>query len=174
MKAVVMRVLDAISDAVAWIAAWSLFVIGLMLGYEVVARYFFNAPTVWAEELSRVFLVWAVFLAAASLLRHDAHIRVTVLTELMSPAARRAARVFAMGIVLAVSATVFWYGLADPINSIERGRTTGTMLDIPAWTLQASVPAGFGLLALQSLAELLRLFLGETYEERGASDHMAN
>ena len=169
-----MRALDAISDAIAWAAAWALFAIGLMLGYEVVARYFFNAPTIWAEELSRVFMVWAVFVAAASLLRRDAHIRVTVATDLLSDAGKRFARLASLLIVFAVSALLFWYGLEDPIDSFERGRTTGTMLDIPAWTLQASVPAGFGLLALQSLVEIARVALGGGYEERSASDHMAN
>ena len=169
-----MRVLDAISDALAAVAAWALFVIGLMLGFEVVARYFFNAPTVWAEELSRVFMIWAVFLSAASLLRHDTHIRVTVVTDMLGANARRIARFFSLLIVLMVSAIVFWYGLDDPIKSIARGRTTGTMLDIPAWMLQAAVPAGFALLTLQSLVELTRVALGRNYEERGASDHMAN
>jgi len=168
------KLLDFVSDAVAWLAAWALFAIGLMLGYEVIARYFFNAPTVWAEELSRVFMVWAVFLAAASLLRHDAHIRVTVLTELLGPNGRRLARLISLTIVLAVSSVIFWYGLDDPLKSFARGRTTGTMLDIPAWTLQASVPAGFGLLALQSLVEIARVAIGSSYNERGGNEHMAN
>ena len=56
-----MRLIDRLSGLLARIAAWAFFATGLMLGWEVVARYFFTAPTIWAEELSRLFLVWGCF-----------------------------------------------------------------------------------------------------------------
>lgn len=169
-----MVLLDKLSDWIATAAAWALFAIGLMLGFEVAARKLFSAPTIWAEELSRVFMVWAVFAAAAALLRRDQHIRVTVLTDMLGDGARRVMRLFALAAVAAVAAMVFWHGLSDPLNSFERGRTTGTMLDLPAWWLQASVPFGFGLLMLQAIVEFLRVLLGGSSAERGGADHMAN
>ena len=51
-----MRLISWIETATAWIAAVLLAGTGVMLTYEVVARYFFNAPTIWAAELSQLFL----------------------------------------------------------------------------------------------------------------------
>lgn len=140
------------------LSAWLFFLIGAMLTYEVVARYFFNAPTIWAEEMSRVFLIWAVFLACASLLREDAHIRVTVLLDLAPEWVKRVARVVSLLFVAVISGFVALNGVSIAGRSFEVGRTTGTMLDFPAFILQASIPIGFALLCLQAVV-LAILFL---------------
>ncbi len=155
-----MRPIDRLSDLMAVLSGWAFFAIGLMLAYEVAARYFFNAPTIWAEELSRLVFVWATFIAAASLLRHDKHIRVTVVTDRLGEGGRRAARVVALLFVLALSAAIVWYGTPIALNSLERGRTTGTMMDLPNWWAQAAVPIAFLLLALQAVVELIRTLGG--------------
>lgn len=152
--------IDRASDGLARICGWAYFVIGLMLGYEVVARYFFNAPTIWAEELSRLIFVFATLLAAPALLRHNQHIRVTALTALMGPGAQRAARLLALGVVILFCALLVWHGLEAPLNSFMRGRSSGSMLDIPAWWTQSAVPLAFALLGLQAVLEFLRCAMG--------------
>jgi len=151
-----MRFVDRLSDALAAIAGWTYFTIGLMLAYEVVMRYFFTAPTIWAEELSRLAFIYATFLAAAALLRHDQHIRVTALTALLGEGARRAARLVSLAFVAVVCAIVVRYGADAPLDSFVRGRTSGSMLDIPAWWAQASVPLAFALLGAQAAIEFVR------------------
>lgn len=151
---------DRIADHLAQLCGWAYLVIGLMLGFEVIARYFFNAPTIWAEELSRLVFLFATLLAAPALLRQNAHIRVTALTGLMGPAARRAARLVALGLVVALCCVLVWYGKDAPLNSYARGRSSGSMLDIPAWWAQAAVPLAFTLLGLQATLEFIRCALG--------------
>ncbi len=155
-----MRLIDRLSDILAALAGWAFFAIGLMLAWEVVTRYFLNAPTIWAEEVSRLVFVWATFLAMASLLHHDKHIRVTVVTDRLSPGWQRGARVAALTFVLLLSAAVVWYGTPIAMNSLERGRTTGTMMDLPNWWSQAAIPLCFLLLALQAVLELIRTIGG--------------
>ena len=147
---------DWLADRLAQLCGWAYFAIGLMLGFEVVARYFFNAPTIWAEELSRLLFIFATLLAGPALLRHNQHIRVTALTALMGPAAQRAAWAF----VSAFCCVLVWYGKDAPINSFERGRSSGSMLDIPAWWSQSAVPLAFGLLGIQATIEFIRCALG--------------
>ncbi len=151
------RLLDRLNDALALLAAWLFFATAAMITWEVVARYVFTAPTIWAEELSRVFLVWGTFLAMAALLRRRSHIRITIVTNLLGPGGRRAAEIFSLAVVAAVSGVAAWYGWTIAFESFERGRTTATMLDLPQWWVEVSVPLGFALLGLQALAETLRL-----------------
>jgi TRAP-type C4-dicarboxylate transport system permease small subunit len=155
-----MRVLDRVSDALAAFAGWVYVALGLMLTYEVVARYVFTAPTIWAEELSRLFFIYATLLAAPALLHHNHHIRVTALTVLMGEGARRAARLVSLGFVVAFCLLLFRHGLDAPINSFTRGRTSGSMLDIPAWWAQASVPLALALVAAQAAVEFFRTAMG--------------
>ena len=79
-----------------------------------------------------------------------------------------------MASVAVVSAIVVWYGIDDPLKSIERGRTTGTMLDPPAWLLQAAVPIGFALLGVQAALCFLRTALGPEDEPETRIDHRTN
>ncbi|MEM6761855.1 MAG: TRAP transporter small permease [Pseudomonadota bacterium] len=154
------NVLGRLTAALAMGAAWLLFLIGAMLTYEVVARYFFNAPTIWAEELSRLFLIWAVFVGSAGLLASRGHIRVTVLVDKAPPGLQRFFECFSLIFVAVIAGFVAWNGTPIALNSFDVGRTTGSMLDIPSWWAQASVPIGFGLIAVQALALSVGAALG--------------
>ncbi|MEM8855909.1 MAG: TRAP transporter small permease [Pseudomonadota bacterium] len=153
-------VLGMMTRALALCASVLLLSIGMMLTYEVVARYFFNAPTVWAEELSRLFLIWAVFLASAWLLRTNEHIRVTIVLDHAPPAVQRMAKAVGLLFVAVIAGFVAWNGFPIAAQSFEVGRTTGSMLDIPSWWAQASVPLGFALIALQAVACAAGTILG--------------
>ena len=159
MRAVA-SLIDRSADRMARLCGWAYFSIGLMLGFEVIARYFFNAPTIWAEELSRLVFLFATLLAAPALLRHNQHIRVTALTALMGPGAQRGMRIVALGFVVVFCGVLVWYGKDAALNSYLRGRTSGSMLDIPAWWAQSAVPLAFALLGLQAALECLRCALG--------------
>ncbi|MEM9223474.1 MAG: TRAP transporter small permease [Pseudomonadota bacterium] len=148
--------LDRLAAALSTFAAWLLFLIGAMLTYEVVARYFFTAPTIWAEELSRLFLIWAVFVASASLIKSRHHIRVSVVIDHAPPGLRRLADIFSLLFVAVIAGVVAFNGAPIAAQSFEVGRTTGSMLDIPSWWMQASIPVGFGLIAAQAIVEALR------------------
>lgn len=161
-----------LTAALAAVSAVLLFAIGAMLTYEVVARYFFNAPTIWAEELSRLFLVWAVFLGSAGLLASREHIRITVLIERAPPVLRGFADVFSYLFVAAIAGLLAWYGLPIAQKSFAVGRTTGSMLDIPSWWMQAAVPLCFALIAIQALLCALAVVLGrEEPPEQEPGEH---
>ncbi len=155
-----MKIVDRISRVLALVAAWAFFAIGLMLAYEVVARYFFNSPTIWAEELSRFFLVWAVFIASAWLLHKGDHIRVTVVADMLPLLVQRVLRILTILFVLVIAGLVAWNGWPIVERSLRSGATSGTMMDLPNWWVQASVVVGFGLLAVQAAIEVVRTLLG--------------
>ena len=49
---------EKIIDLLAWLSAWLFCIAGFMLSYEVIARYFFLAPTSWAAELVNFRYIW--------------------------------------------------------------------------------------------------------------------
>ncbi|AXS39411.1 TRAP transporter small permease [Breoghania sp. L-A4] len=153
------QLLDRLSAALGVAAAVAYFAIGLMLGYEVFARYLFTAPTIWAEELSRLLLVWGTFAAAAILLHRRQHIRITILTDRLPHRGRQLQEILALLFIGGFAAAVVWYGTPLAFDSFERGRTTGSMLDIPIVWMEAAVPVGCALLCLQALAEILQVAL---------------
>lgn len=150
--------MDRISDFLARLAAWALFLVGLMICYEVAARYFFNAPTVWAEEMSRFLQLWATYLAAAWVLRRGALIRITLVTDRLPASARRWLELFSLAVIAVFSAVAVWYGAWIAWDSLVRGRSTSTMLDVPAVATEAAIPVGFALLGLQALIQMARVW----------------
>ena len=162
-----MRVVSVIEIATAWLAAVLLTLSGVMLTYEVVARYFFNAPTIWAAELSQMCLIWACPIAMGWALSHRRHIRVNAITSQLPQRGKQIAEILSLLVILVFAVVVLIYGYDIFLDSFERGRTTGTMLDLPAWMPEASVPAGFALLALSCVTCLWRALNGDIPEEEG-------
>ncbi|HFD16709.1 MAG TPA: TRAP transporter small permease [Rhodospirillales bacterium] len=160
------RVIDRLAD----LSAWLFFLVGLMLSYEVVMRYFFNAPTIWAEELSRLAQVWATWLAAAWTLKNRRLIAVGILYDRLPPPLRRLAAGFTLLFIAAFSAVTLYYAVLITVESAQLGRKTATMLDMPLWVAEIAVPIGVGLLLVQSLVELVRLWRDPDAALRLASD----
>jgi len=153
----------------AWLAAALFVAAGVMLTYEVVARYFFTKPTIWAAELSQICLIWGSLIAMAWALGARRHIAVDAVVTLLSPNVRRWTDTVAMIAVAWFSAVVFWKGGEIFLDSFERGRTTGSMLDLPSWLAELAVPFGFAMLFLQAAVEAARAATGTSKEP----DHLA-
>ena len=150
--------------SLAWLAAVLFTVAGIMLTYEVMARYFFIKPTVWAAELSQLCLIWGCLVAMAWLLSARRHIAVDAVIQLLPPSMQRWIEAAAMLVVAAFSAMVTWKGWSIFLDSFERGRTTGSLLDLPSWIVELAVPLGFALLFIQALIEAVRSARGTSVD----------
>lgn len=148
--------IDSVSERFSQIASVLFFVIGLMISYEVISRYVFFAPTSWAEEGARLLQLWATYLAMGYVLREDGLIRITVLTEMIGARGRQVLEIIALLWILVFSAFAFWLGIDVVIESIETGRATATMNQVPKFWTESAIPIGFFILILQALAQLWR------------------
>lgn len=135
---------------------------GAMLTFEVVARYFFIKPTIWAAELSQLCLIWGCLLSMAWLLNARRHITVNAVTSLLPQGAQKICVAVALLCIIAFSGIVTVWGFDIFHDSFSRGRTTGSLLNLPTWVAELSVPIGFGLLTLQAIADLLTLSRDDT------------
>ncbi|WP_417687164.1 TRAP transporter small permease [Roseibium sp.] len=160
MKRTAMKPFHTLVQAMAWVSAALFVASGVMLTYEVVARHFFVAPTIWAAELSQLTLIWGSLLGMAWLLRTRRHIAVDALVELLSARQKRVTETISMLVVGAFSAAVTWKGWEIFYESFERGRTTGSMLDLPTWVAELAVPFGFAVLFVQAVIEAFNAISG--------------
>ena len=74
-----------------WLESAAALALGLMAAlvmYQVGARYLFDRPPSWTEELARYLQVWLVLLAAPVCLRRGMHLAVDLLTPRLPPGAR--------------------------------------------------------------------------------------
>jgi len=156
-----LRFVDGISDKFGQIATGLFFIIGLMISYEVIARYVFFAPTTWAEEGARLLQLWATYLAMGYVLRRNGLIRITVLTEMIGSTGRKYLEILSLVWILIFCVFAFWLGIEVVIESIEIGRATATMNQVPKFWTESAIPVGFFVLILQALAQIWRQIRNE-------------
>ena len=76
---------------------------------EVFCRNIIHMPTTWAEEASRFFCVWTVFLGSASAWHRGSHIIIHVLTSRLTGRAKLFLQVF-VEILTAIFLVSIWFG----------------------------------------------------------------
>ena len=156
----VLRAVDLVGLACARVGYVLLALVAVVLTGDVVLRYVFNAPTIWAQDVAIAAQVWLTYLGMAFVLRQRKMIRITALLSGAGPGTRRLAEGFTLLVVIAFCAIAVFYGWRTVADSILLGRRQPTMLEMPNWISELPVVLGFLLLGVQALADLVRLPFG--------------
>jgi len=85
----VKRTADVISKILEYIVGALFLVIAATALSQVFTRYVLRHSLVWAHELDILLMIWAVWLCAAIGIHRKAHLRVTLLSERLSPEKQR-------------------------------------------------------------------------------------
>jgi C4-dicarboxylate transporter DctQ subunit len=129
--------------------------IAISFSYEVVARYFFGAPTSWANAFVAYFLCASIFLAAPELTRRRAHVAVTLLSDRASPGLRAALHrvVLAAGAGACLLAT--WITANATADQFAMGIDTISAYPVPKWLVSIFIPYGMLSSGLYFLRDLV-------------------
>jgi C4-dicarboxylate transporter DctQ subunit len=160
----VLRALDHIvgllTRAAGVLAAVLIVFMTLVVGYGVGARYLFDNPQVWIDELVSYLVVLLVMTAAAEVLRRGEHVEIDLLVARLGPGPARWVGIGGMLAVLVVSAVLIASGLEMIAFSREMQIRSVGYLSVLIWIPQSALPLGFTLLALAALNRMLRLLTG--------------
>ncbi len=154
---------EQMSLAFAWLAAWLFVLSGIMLSYEVMMRYFFISPTKWAAELSQLCLIYGTLLALPWMLQNRRHIQINAVTDRLGKKIQHLLSLLTLFILMIFSGYVTIYGWLIFYDSYERGRTTGSLLDLPSWIAELSVPVFFFILLIQAIIESWKILVGYSF-----------
>jgi TRAP-type C4-dicarboxylate transport system permease small subunit len=158
---------DRVTTAGFGLAAVLVGAIAAAFCYEVVARYFFSAPTAWTYDVGCYLLAAVIFLSIPEMTRRGAHIHVNLIFDYLSPAGARALR-YAIG-MLAVTACLIaaWITGTETWRQYSQEVWTLSALPIPKWWVSIVIPYGMLSSALHFLRQLGRE-TGETLLIGGA------
>ena len=160
MKPAVSRVvlaLEAIVRAFGVLAAWVCVALVLLVAGDVFARYLFRTGAVWAQELQWHLISPIALFGMSYALLSGEQVRVDVLYERFSPGLQRGTEI--IGGLLMVVLGVLLVRLSLPWVELSwvRGEGSPNPGGLPyRFALKALIPLGFGLLALQGVAHVLR------------------
>lgn len=128
----------------------------LWITYEVIMRYFLNAPTIWAVDLSEYALLWGTFLAGPWLVRIGGHVRVEALIEHLRPSHQHILGVISSTVAAAVVLIMLWQGLEATLSVYERGQMIARSWQIPRWTVWAAIPLGSFFMVIEFIRAAVR------------------
>ena len=167
MKRTLLAVADRISVTLGYLAqAMVLILIASML-YEVVARYAFGAPTLWAFDIAYMSTGVLFVLGAAQALREDAHVRIDFLSSKMPRRVRGAIDGIAFLFVLCpIFARLAWIGAERALRAFNTGEVEHVSPWAPLmWPFYSALTVGLAALALQLAAEGIRAFLAPRVDD---------
>jgi TRAP-type C4-dicarboxylate transport system permease small subunit len=164
------RVVAVLSSAAMAVAAASLLLSFVLIGWAVVMRYIFNAAPIWVDEVVGFALVAIVLLGAAQTLRREEHIGVDLLVTRLATPARRWARIWAALAVGLIAAVLIVNGWGTAMLAQRLGLLTEGSLEWPTWWLMLLMPVGGTLLLLAAIEALWRAAVGLPAVEAKAHD----
>lgn len=125
--------------------------------WQVIGRYVLKISTPYAEELSRLSLVWCIFMGAAVSVRFDEHIRVTVLLNRFPKVLRFIIQLLTYLAILFMAGVMIRYGIHH-LGIAWKDHTT-TLGYSRGW-FYIPVPITGVLFAAYTIADIVRLFIG--------------
>ena len=154
------RVIDTFTDYTGMAIAWLALPLVGAVAYEVFARYLFNAPTIWAYDVTYMLYGALFMLGAAYALHKGAHIRTDFFWENFTPRSK--------GLIDAISYVVFFFpsflvlaviGWHEADYAFRIHETSEQTPWRPIlWPFKAVVPAACILLIIQGFSEFLKSF----------------
>jgi len=156
----VIRLVEGISEYSGRAASWIVYVGIIMLTFEVVARYFFNSPTVWAHGYTQRFFGSYFVLIGAYTFVHKGHVRIDLVSGHFN---ERWSNVFD---VINCIFLLVWSGVLLPVSwkfflqSYRVREADEMVLAHPIYWVKGILFIGMVLIFIQGLSELIKKIRG--------------
>ena len=153
-----LKFIDKMNEWTGKLFAWLVVFLAIGLMYEVIARYAFNAPTVWSYDITYMLYGAHFMMGAGYCLYVKGHVRVDVFYRLFSPRWQAIADCFFYLILFFPAITVlFIYGIeyAAFAWQMQEASYAGAWRP-PIYPIKTVLPLAALLLLLQGVAEFIR------------------
>lgn len=151
-----LRSIDLVNNRVGKIFGFAILPLTFCLAFEVVMRYVFNRPTIWAWDVAVQLGGLIVVLGAGFALLHKSHIVIDIVVVRFPLRVRAILDLitsllffFAIGILLWKSGEYGW-------RSFLLRECTSSYWEPPIYPLKMAIPIGIFLLLLQGIAKFIR------------------
>jgi TRAP-type mannitol/chloroaromatic compound transport system permease small subunit len=151
------RAIDTFNEKFGFYASYLVLPLIIVVVFEVLMRYAFNAPTTWAFELT-VFLYGIHFcFALAYAHKHNTHVAIDVFESRLSPKARLILRITTNAVFFLPSMGLLsFYISVLAVNSWQQWEHASSSWAPPIYPIKTLMAVGFILFLLQGVAKLIQ------------------
>ncbi len=126
--------------------------------FEVVMRYVFNAPTVWAHELTILLCALGYLLSSGYVTQKQTHIRITALYDILPARVQLLLDLFSVVFGFVVIALLCYAAWGKGLRALSIWERTGSSWDPPLFALvKPAIFIGAALFCLQNISNFMRL-----------------
>jgi len=153
------RAIDAVNERIGRLVYWCVLIMVLVSAANATSRYAFSiASNAWLEL--QWYLFSAVFLLCSGYtLLHNEHIRIDVVAASLPRRAQIWIDIFGTAFfLLPIAVYMMWSSWPIFMNAWTSGEISGSAGGLVRWPARLLVPAGFFLLTLQGISELIKRF----------------
>ena len=146
-----------LANAVEWICLVLMVVLSIDLLLGVFSRYVLVRTFTWYDEIARGCFVWLTFLGAAVGVKRQAHFRLHIIVDRLTPRLRQAMVILFPLVVIIFAGLLIQQGLVF----LEIGKFQQTpVMGLPKAYIYVAIPIGGALMILYSLGPLWRAIRG--------------
>lgn len=147
---------DRLNETIGLLASLFMPAMVAVIGFEVLARYAFSAPTTWVYDTALLLFAWGAMLGGALAIQRNTHIQVDVLTARLSPRARAAMDLLTLPLVLFFLVLIIRQVSNAAFDALATGMRRPTDWAPPLILFLAPVPIAAALMILQCYANAIR------------------
>lgn len=138
------------------VVVFGVFPLIYIVSHEVIARYVFNSPTIWAHQSLEMTFGCYLVLLGAYCLQQKRHVRVDVLWEKLSLRGRAKADVLTGILSMGFIGSLFVFATLEAINSVMVDEHSYSVWGPPLWPPKIALAVASFMLLLQLGVKFIR------------------
>ncbi|MBA7465902.1 hypothetical protein ES707_01074 [subsurface metagenome] len=150
------NVIDAISRWSGYAVMYLAVALALLMTIEVVCRYGFNSPTVWATESCILVFGVYILLSGAYVLLVRGHVTMDAVYSRFSLRGKAILDIVTSTFFFLFVGILLWKGVPTAIKCIVLGEHSQSPWGAPFWPMKVAIPLGAFLILQQGLVKLIR------------------
>jgi len=167
------KLIDALNERVGRAAYWLVLAAVLISAGNAIVRYVFNVSSnAWLEVQWYLFSAVFLFCAGYTLL-HNQHVRIDVIANRLPRKAQLWIDILGtVFFLLPMACTILWLSWPVFMDSFQSKEVSTNAGGLIIWPARLLLPAGFALLILQGISELIKhiAYLAGTIPDPAAGD----
>ena len=153
--------IESISRGIGNTLSWLFLISAAISCYEVVVNSVFQSPTSWVHDSATMMSATCFLFGGAYALQRGDHIRITFVYDMLPPRGQHVCSLIGLILALIYLVGLGWFAGHQAINSIMIVEMSGRAWNFPMpMVIRTALFLGVALLALQVVAEMLKLILG--------------
>ena len=149
------QAIDRMNELIGKAVSFLILVLVGVIVYEIIVRYFFNSPTIWAHEISQMVYGAYVILLGGYLQQRNGHVNVDILYQHFNPRGKAMVNLFTWLLFFAFCGVILVKGWEMAWDSFLYRETEPTAFAPPVYPLKMLIPLGALLLLLQGLVKYI-------------------